>query len=173
MPPDVAVLLRFAEPAGRASWPLRDPASVAALELLAGGVDQDRTRAEWERLFGGGPAALDLTESGNLGEPAERLRRELAGHYRTAGLGEEAFEGAPADHLGRELRYLAHLVGELARDESVERLRDEISGFTREHCDRYRGRVLERIQERAEEPLWRALPGLAEGFCNHVTALAL
>ncbi|MCB0910386.1 MAG: molecular chaperone TorD family protein [Propionibacteriaceae bacterium] len=172
VPPDLAVLERFGDPSARASWPLCDRVSVVALQALGAGVDPDRTRAEWEQLFGSAPEPIELTESGWLGEPAAELRKALAARYRAAGLGDERFHDAPADHLGQELRYLAHLVAESARPGAGPGLGAEIAAFRRAHPDRFSGDVLAELGRRAQEPLWRALPGLVEGFLDQVATPA-
>ncbi len=148
---------------------------MAALAILADGIDADRTREEWEVLFGSGPDPVDLTESGRLNESAAELGRELAEAYRAGGLGEEQVVQASApDQLGRELWFLAHQVAQLARadEETAAGLRAEIAEFVRDHPRRFHEPVCAEFDARAVEPLWRALPGLVRGFVDQLDAWA-
>lgn len=167
-PPDGALLDRLADRAGRRTWPLHNPGSVAALRLLDEGFSPNAVGAEWQALLGGPTPAVRSRESDWIGCDEPALRAELQARYCDAGLGLQQFGDAEPDQLGVELHHLAHLAAVAAKaDDGVG---DEIVRFRADHLDRFCPLVLDELRARAHTPLLAALPGLVDGFLEGLDA---
>ncbi len=176
--PDRALLERFADHADRESWPIRNPRTQVALRILAGPFDIDAVRAEWNRLFDEGPAAIELCESAWTRPADPDLITRLVGRYATFGIVREHDLGRPADHLGVELTYLAHLAALVGRGVTehdhgaVTTHRAELLAFRRDHLDRFCDTVLDQVAAQATTAPLRALPDLVRGFLAATSELA-
>lgn len=103
-PPGQRTWEMFSSPQFLASWPLGPGAVTEALGRI-GGIDQESAAAEFRHLTAPG-SGVDMVESTRLATPTARkvwedLLRECAtpqAHLHST---------APADHLGRELTWLA------------------------------------------------------------------
>ncbi|MBK8447190.1 MAG: molecular chaperone TorD family protein [Micropruina sp.] len=169
-PPDGALLDRLADRAGRRTWPLHNPASVAALRLLDDGFSSSAVGAEWQALLGGPTPAVRLRESEWTGADEPELSAELVARYRDAGLGLTQFGAAEPDQLGVELHYLAHLAAVAAKTDTDSGGAAEIAAFRSDHVDRFCSLVLDELRARAHTPLLAALPGLVDGFLEGLDA---
>ncbi|TIC88786.1 hypothetical protein E8D34_03755 [Nocardioides sp. GY 10113] len=178
-PPDDAFLGRLADPTGRQSWPIRDPATMLGLRTLAEPFGLAEVRADWARLFepGADPVPLRESEWVDLPGGADQLVTALEQRYAAAGVRRAHVGACPADHISRELMYLAHLAARLERDprpvgqRGGPRPEDEILDFATTHLDRFAGDALEAIRARATTPPMRALPDLAVGVLDSMAAL--
>lgn len=169
-PPDRALLDRFADRAGRRAWPLHNPASVAALQLLDDGCSPTATDAEWQALLGGRPATVRLRECEWVPADEAALVAGLEQRYRDAGLSLQQFGDAAPDHLGVQLHYLAHLAVVAAKTDTDDGVGAQIAQFRADHVDRFCSLVLSELRARARTPLLAALPGLVDGFLEGLDA---
>ena len=171
--PEAVLLDRFADRAGRGSWPLRNPVGIAALRLLDGGFSPDAVRAEWPSLITG-TGAVELHESARLGLDPALLRAELEEHYSSVGLTREHAPGVAADHLGKQLLCLAHQSAALVRLEGAERVAAvaRLVEFRTAHPDRFCADVVAELRVRGRTRLAVALPGLIECVLQGLDAWA-
>jgi TorA maturation chaperone TorD len=83
------------------------------LALLAGGASLATYKAEYRRLFTAGDTApckpCESAWRRSIAPAGGTLRQHVLDAYREAGYGRADAPGAPADHLGVEMRFLAYL----------------------------------------------------------------
>lgn len=175
--PDERMLELLAGDRDRASWPIHNEPTGAALDVIAQGFEPDAVRDEWERLLGNHPDAVEFRESRRRGLDPDVLGPDLAMQYATAEMSRTHLGPHGPDHLGVEIAYLAHLAAQLARaigegaQEVVAAIGSDLEGFRREHVDAFSSDVLDELGERAQTVVLRAVPGLTVGFLTAVDGL--
>ncbi len=175
--PDQGLLERFADVAGRRSWPVRNGPSLTGLRLIARGFHPEQVRSEWVQLFGDTPGAITLRESSWLGTDPGTLEAELVDWYHAAGTTSDHLGKHPLDHLSVELAHLAQLSALHGRAETsadrdtAEGCRQLIGTFRTDHVDPYWRAVATEIGDRAGTTVLLALPDLLAGFMGALEGL--
>lgn len=141
-PPAAALVESLNDPAMRATWPLADEDTRAALAALDGGAGElGAVRFDYERLFvRASPGRIELRTGQGADDHVGQRILDLAELTATAAQAERSGDGAAA----------------AAARESATRLREKLDPVV--------GLVLDAVQERAVTPLFRVLPGLVRGF---------
>ncbi|MEQ6900099.1 hypothetical protein [Nocardioides sp. YIM 152588] len=172
-PPDEAFLGRLADPAGRQSWPIRNPTTLLGLRSLGEPFEVAAVRADWARLRDpADPVPLRESDWVDVPDGVDGLVAALEARYAAGGVLRAHVGTCPADHFSRELMYLSHLAARIGREPpGPVRPEDEILDFASSHIDQFASPMLEAIRARASTPPMRALPDLALGVLDSLAAL--
>ena len=172
-PANSETIRRFTDPVMSATWPVRDPESVEALERLAdvGAESRYEVGAEFHQLFGG-HGVIRVRESDWLGTDPLPLVQELKKIYDDAGYVPVGAGAAPLDHIGIEISFVADRISKLAAQPE---LAEKITAFRAAHLDRFVEDVLSAVEQAADSELMRNVVILTraalremETFCAEV-----
>lgn len=151
----------FARSSSAAGGPLG--AALGAAQASLDEADSNALATEYTRLFilpAGGPRGrlvIPPWEDCWLGEErtvlGERSRAAMLA-YAGAGIGFDAMDERPSDHLGLELCFVSAL---LVEEEAGERDGAARRAFVREHVQRFAPLIGAALARESREPFWRAL----------------
>ena len=176
--PSPEMLTALTNPDLLRDWPLQDPDSLEALALLEqAAVSPDTVEAlQRDHLYlfiGAGAPLAQPYESPYFsldGLVLDGAASEVEAFYATVGFqpgsGTGELGNLPPDHIGFELRCIAHIAALVAAAPSVrerERLVALLRHFAVEHPARFAEQVLAGVAEHARTAVYRALPGLTRG----------
>lgn len=152
--PTTEITRRFTDPQMAATWPIRDEASVAAMERIADANEVAFIlNEEFTAMFG--PAGtMKMAESEYTGQNHVPLVQELNALYTEHGYSPQKTTGYPRDHFAVQLGFLGHMVAGVAADDSVlETIRD----FREDHLDHYAGDLLDHVERQASTEMYRGV----------------
>lgn len=176
--PSPEMLTALTNPDLLKDWPLQDPDSRAATELLEQAAVSPDTVEALQRdhlyLFIGAGAPLTQPYESPYFSPdglvLDGAASEVEAFYATVGFQPGSSTGElgnlPPDHIGFELRCIAHVAALVAAASSLrerERLVALLRHFAVEHPARFAEQVLAGVAEHARTAVYRALPGLTRG----------
>lgn len=160
------------------AWPLRDDDSRSALEHLQQAASSPDSIEALQRdhlyLFIGAGAPLAGPYESPYFSPdglvLDAAAAQVEAFYAAVGFHPAAGAGQlgnlPPDHLGLELRCVAHVAARIAAaptEPERQQLAAALRRFVSEHPARFAEHVLAGVTEHARTDVYRALPGLTRG----------
>ncbi|MEH0146608.1 molecular chaperone TorD family protein [Corynebacterium sp. Q4381] len=178
--PSPEMLQALTNPDLLADWPLQDASSRAAATSLieraeCGRPDtvEDLKRDHLYLFIGAGTPLAQPYESPYFspdGLVLDGAAAEVEAAYKAVGFNAtKQWGNLPPDHLGLELRCIAHVAGMAAGAASVderERLVGFLRSFTASHPARFADQVLDGVQQHAATGVYQALPSLTRGVLH-------
>ena len=153
-------------------WPLRDPISLEAVELLRGVDDRSwDLHAQWHAIFGFN-GLVPLTVPDDVVEHAD----DLSSLYAAAGFTSPQVADLPGNHIATLLAFSGHLATHVAmqwrQGEDVTGTGTQLRGLVDRELSERAGAVIEGIEAASVADTFRAVAGLTRGYMDVLTSFA-
>lgn len=150
---------RFTDPAMAATWPQRDPRSLAALEAIGQSAESQLiVGRDFEALFG--PTQLvPGRESGWTGGDSAALTQEMRRIYGESNYTPIRDGALPMDHFAVQFSYVGDRVAKSASDPGAAR---DALDFIETHLDTYVPRMLRALDENAVSVFYQSVSVLTQ-----------